>query len=606
MSGRVVLGRYRIVAPLARGGMGIVYLGRLEGAAGFSKPVVIKTVIPDARDTGAAQLFAREARIVSNLEHPSIVGVLDFGEVDGEYIMVLEYVHGFHLGNWWRYVMEARGSMPVAHAVEVMLPVLDALDFAHRMKRADGTPLDIVHRDISPANILLDLQANVKLHDFGIARMADDEFKTQDGTFRGTLSFTAPETLQGIAASPRSDLYACAVVLYQLLAGSNPFRGEQPSETLHRVMSHVPARLRARRSDVPEALDAAIARALAKDPAQRFDSAASFATALRGARAWSEADVANELCAVIYRDFTSADMATFLGVETLQSRDAAWRAAQPPQISTPLGSSRPPRGSLRDQITETGQVQHPDSATVHGLPSATLLELARPNPSRSATEAENESTVVAPEAAAAAAKAAVVAVSSAGADARAASKRGALWAAGAVGLVLALAGAAYPWLRRSTEPPPPRFLLIEKEADAEPAPGAAAPSAALGVAPSNTAAAPSSAPKSASDSSLAVRPTRSGADASGSTLTAAFQKQRGRVEACFRAESNVAATQPQLTIRFQIEASGAVRTAELAPAAVAGSALGACILGVARGTRFPASDAPVSFTIPITARKTGG
>jgi serine/threonine-protein kinase len=501
--------------------------------------------------------------------------------------------------------MEARGRMPVAHAVEVMLPVLDALEFAHRMKRADGTPLDIVHRDISPANILLDLQGNVKLHDFGIARMADDEFKTQDGTFRGTLSFTAPETLQGVAASPRSDLYACAVVLYQLLAGSNPFRGEQPSETLHRVLSHVPARLRPRRSDVPEALDAAIARALAKDPAQRFDSAASFATALRGARDWSEADVASELCAVIYRDFSGAEMAAFLGVETLQSRDAAWRAAQPTRISTPLGSSRPPRGSLRDQTTETGQVQHPDSPTVHGLPSSALLELARASPSRAATGNENESTVVAPEAAAAAAKAAVVAVSAVGTAPQPASKRGALLALGAAGLVLALAGAAYPWLRRSTEPPPPRFLLIEKEADAEPA--AAAPSApAPAAAPSSAAAASTSVFKPSSEGSPPARTTRGSADASGSTITAAFQKQRGRIEACFRAESNAAGAQPQLTIRFQIEASGAVRTAELAPAAVAGSALGACILGVARGTRFPASDAPVSFTIPITARKTGG
>ena len=235
-----MLGRYRIVTPLARGGMGIIYLGRLEGAAGFSKPVVIKTVIPDAKDDKSAQLFAREARIVSNLEHPSIVGVLDFGEADGEYVMVLEYVHGFHLGFWARFVQETRGPMPVELAVEVMLPALDALDFAHRLTRADGTPLDIVHRDVSPSNILIDHLGNVKLHDFGIARMADDEFKTQDGTFRGTLAFTAPETLQGIAASARSDLYACAVVLYQLIAGSNPFRGQQPSETLHRVITHVP------------------------------------------------------------------------------------------------------------------------------------------------------------------------------------------------------------------------------------------------------------------------------------------------------------------------------------------------------------------------------
>src|SRR6185369_930472 len=266
MSGRVVLGRYRIVAPLARGGMGIIYLGRLEGAAGFAKPVVIKTVIPDAKDTRAAQLFVREARILSNLEHPSIVGVLDFGEVDGEYIMVLEYVHGFHLGFWARYVREARGEMPVTQAVEVMLPVLDALEFAHRLARADGTPLDIVHRDVSPANILIDQSGHVKLHDFGIARMADDEFKTQDGTFRGTLSFTAPETLQGIAASARSDLYACGVILYQLLTGSNPFRGEQPSETLHRVVTFVPPRLGTLRKDVPPAIDDAIAKAMEKDP----------------------------------------------------------------------------------------------------------------------------------------------------------------------------------------------------------------------------------------------------------------------------------------------------------------------------------------------------
>jgi serine/threonine-protein kinase len=602
MSGRVVLGRYRVVAPLARGGMGIIYLGRLEGAAGFSKPVVIKTVIPDARDTRAAQLFAREARIVSNLQHPAIVGVLDFGEVEGEYIMVLEYVHGFHLGNWWRYVQEVRSSMRVAHAVEVLLPVLDALDFAHCLKRADGTPLDIVHRDISPANILLDLQGNVKLHDFGIARMADDEFKTQDGTFRGTLSFTAPETLQGIAASPRSDLYACGVVLYQLLAGANPFRGEQPSETLHRVVTHVPPRLRLRRPDVSVALDDVIARAMEKDPALRFDSAASFAAALRAARGWSEAEATADLAAVIHSDFSSAEMAAYLGVETLQSRDAAWRAAQPARGTTPLGSSRPPARTGRDLVTETGGLSDAEaaSATVQGLPSEALLELARAGEARA--RKDSDATVVAPAAAAAAARAAVAEVAP-GSAAAAPRKRGRLLALGLLGALLALGGAAYPLLRRPAEPPPPRFLLIEKQADAEPAPS-----------PSPSAPAPSEAPpsgsapvaKPAGSSNASVKAPRPGGDASGSTLTAAFQKQRGRVEACFRAQPSDAAAQPQVTIRFQIEASGAVRSADLSPASLAGSPLGACILGVARGTRFPAGEAPVSFTIPITARKTAG
>ncbi len=608
MSGRVVLGRYRVVAPLARGGMGIIYLGRLEGAAGFSKPVVIKTVIPDAKDARAAQLFAREARIVSNLEHPSIVGVLDFGEVDGEYIMVLEYVHGFHLGNWWRYVREARGSMPVAHAVEVLLPVLDALDFAHRLKRSDGTPLDIVHRDISPANILLDLQGNVKLHDFGIARMADDEFKTQDGTFRGTLSFTAPETVQGVAASPRSDLYACGVVLYQMIAGANPFRGELPSETLHRVMTHVPPRLRAQRDDVSEALDAVIARAMQKDPALRFDSAGSFADALRAARTWPEPEASAALAAAILRDFSGEEMPTYLGVEALHVRDAAWRALQTPRDRQPLTSSRPPGGTPRQQLTETGELPAPDGslATVQALPSASLLKLARQG--APTAKGENDLTSLIPVAPAAVGTAAAAAPTPAPA-----SRRG-LVAFGFLAGLLALGAAAYPLLRREPAPSAPRFLLIEKETDAEPS---ASPSQSVAAQPLTATPAvtppavtpPAVTPPAVTPSSVGaalVKAPRAGSEVSGSSLTAAFQKQRGRVEACFRDHPSSTSASPQVTIRFQIEASGAVRSAELSPPSIGGSTLGACLLGVARGTHFPASEAPVSFSIPITARKTGG
>lgn len=608
MSGRVVLGRYRIVAPLARGGMGIVYLGRLEGAAGFAKPVVIKTVIPDARDARAAQLFVREARILSNLEHPAVVGVLDFGEVDGEYIMVLEYVHGFHLGLWSRYVREARGNMPPSQAVEVMLPVLEALEFAHRMTKADGTPLDIVHRDVSPANILIDQQGHVKLHDFGIARMADDEFKTQDGTFRGTLSFTAPETLQGIAASPRSDLYACGVILYQLLAGTNPFKGEQPSETLHRVVTHVPPRLSTLRSDIPPAVDAAIAKAMEKDPQLRFESAEAFAAALRAARSWVAQDAQTELAQAIQRDFGSAEMPAMLGVDTLQARDAAWRAAQSTPQRTPLGSSRPPRAS-GDVATETGPAPGVDDlATIQGLPSRALLELARDGANPQGENAiptarpPAEATIAAtpPGLGLAAPAGAIVA----GAPVK--SRNTALVAGAALIGVLGLGGVAFGLLRKEQPPPAPKFLLIEKQADAETS------AAAVSVAPSANAPAPAVAPATSSlpgSPAAASRPRSAdpgsaSASGSGSTLTAAFQKQRGRVEACFR-QSPDAAT-PQLTLRFQVEPSGSVRSVELTPASAASSALGGCILGVARGTRFPAGDAPVAFTIPITARKTGG
>lgn len=588
MSGRVVLGRYRVVAPLARGGMGIIYLGRLEGAAGFAKPVVIKTVIPDSKDDGSAQLFVREARILSNLEHPAIVGVLDFGEANGEYVMVLEYVHGFHLGMWSRYVQEARGSMVVEHAVEVMLPVLDALEFAHRMERGDGTPLGIVHRDISPANILLDHLGNVKLHDFGIARMADDEFKTQDGTFRGTLSFTAPETLQGVPASPRSDLYACGVVLYQLIAGSNPFRGQQPSETLHRVVTHVPPGLSSLRSEVGAALQAAIAKSLEKDPDDRFDSAGSFAAALRAARTWREADAVADLQSVVHDDFMGPDMPQRMALETLQSRDAAWRAAQPTGARSALSSSPPPaRPSSMQQVTQTTRVPNvvdhtePGAATIQALPSAALLQLVRDG------AAAQQQGVVEPQPAQSAPK----------------KKSALLLVGGAAAATLALAGAAYPLWRAKAPAPPPRFLLIEKQVDTEASAAVVAPAApAERIEPASSAipAAVPVAPPIGAD-----KVARSAdAPASGSTITAAFQKQRGRVEACFRAHSSDE-QQPQLTIRFQVEASGVVRSADLQPASLGGTALGGCILGIARGTRFPASDAPLTFSIPITARKSG-
>jgi len=579
-----VLGRYRIVAPLARGGMGIVYLGRIEGAAGFAKPVVVKTVIPDARDVRAAQLFVREARILSNLQHPAIVGVLDFGQVDGEYIMVLEYVHGFHLGLWSRYVREARGTMAVAHAVEVCLPVLEALEFAHRLTKADGTPLGIVHRDVSPANILIDQVGHVKLHDFGIARMADDEFKTSDGTFRGTLSFTAPETLQGIAASPRSDLYACGVILYQLIAGQNPFRGDQPSETLHRVMTHKPPPLSQLRQDVPPAIDAAIARAMAKDPAARFDSAEAFAAALRAGRAWSAQEMQLELSQVIQKDFNNPEMAERLGVETLQSRDAAWRAAQPSQKRMALSSSPPPGADSRELPEPAAMAAQP---TVRPAPAPAVFD---PGPT------------VRPVAD----PASVVDVAERTAAPRPANRSRIAIMALAVTGALAIGGGAFAFFRRAPADTAPKFVLIEKQSDdAETRPASSTNAIPSDVAPQPAASAsPPGSSRPAAAGSTTARVARESGSA-GSSITAAFQRQRGRIEGCFHANGDDAPT-PQLTIRFQVEPSGQVRSAELSPPSVAGSTLGACLVSVARSTRFPSGEAPISFVIPITARRKGG
>ena len=287
--GRMLLGRYRIVRTLARAGWVSSISDGWRERAGFAKPVVVKTVIPQlSADSQLVQMFVREAQIVSNLAHPGIVGVIDFGEVNGAHVMVLEYVHGFHLGQWAKYVGATRGRVSVIHAVHIVTAVLDALQYAHTLTRPDGTPLRIVHRDVSPPNILLDDQGRVRLHDFGVARMANEagEYKTQDGGFRGTLSYAAPETLQGSPASPQSDLYSCGIVLYQLLSGSNPIKGQEPNETLYRVLHHVPPPVRSLRDDVPEAISDAIDRAISKDPSARFESASAFAEALRAGSTW--------------------------------------------------------------------------------------------------------------------------------------------------------------------------------------------------------------------------------------------------------------------------------------------------------------------------------
>ena len=199
MIGQLVLGRYRIVRLLAQGGMGAVYLARVEGAAGFAKPVVVKRILPQLSDSIEDQeRFIREAQILSNIRHPGIVNVIDFGKVEGAYLMVLEYVHGYHLGQWMKYVIRTREKMSWDVSVVVMLQVLAALHYAHTHQRSDGSRATIIHGDISPGNILLDVEGNVRLADFGIARIEAEQTTRKastEGIFRGKLSYAAPELL---------------------------------------------------------------------------------------------------------------------------------------------------------------------------------------------------------------------------------------------------------------------------------------------------------------------------------------------------------------------------------------------------------------------------
>lgn len=334
MLGRAVLGRYRVVRVLAHGGMGVLYLGRTEGAAGFARPVVVKRILPHlVANPRMAGLFVREARILSELQHPGIVNILDFGEEDGAYVMVLEFVRGYDLGLWHRFLRETGGLLTGDVALQVMIRVLEALHYAHTFVRSDGHALEVVHRDVSPGNVLLDTEGHIKLLDFGIARFSDDggEYRTREGEFKGKAAYTSPEIFRGGQASAQSDVFAAGVVLYKILAGFNPFEGENSMETVKRIAEFEPAPISHIRSDLRRELDAVLARALAKEPQNRFASAAEFAESLKWCRRQGEDAAHARLVADIQRDFMG-EMPARLGLEPLSLLDSSWRTANTTEL----------------------------------------------------------------------------------------------------------------------------------------------------------------------------------------------------------------------------------------------------------------------------------
>jgi serine/threonine protein kinase len=585
LEGSLVLGRYRVVKPLARGGMGMVYLGRVEGAAGFAKPVVIKRVLSQMDDGEAARAqFIREARILASLQHANIVGVLDFAQEGDSYLMILEYVHGFHLGHWLKYVKKTREHIKWEHAVYVIIKVLTALHYAHTNLGPDGKPREIIHRDISPGNVLIDLEGNVRLLDFGIAVDKDEvnEHKTQDGVVKGKLPYIAPEMYRSADASVSSDVYAAAVVLYQLLSGVNPFSDKDMSSIVRRVLELTPAPLSSLRSDLPPSLDEVVSRGLAKSPQERYATAQDFSRALHSLLGRSEGEVAADFRAEVRRDFTG-DMPSFLKLEDLATLDAAWRSA--------IGVEDDDRGLLRSSLPpgppetdRTAIVRTPHEP--HSLTRDTVVD----GNTGSAANASPGAKGMSPK---------VVIFSMLGA---------AILAAG-------IAVAAITLTNRPAEAPrEPRFLLVERPGQT-PSP---ATTGALTTSPegakqalSPIAGVPDSgekAPESAEvgpalkapSTSTSAKPSDGGVAA----LNRAFAKRSGALQGCFARNADALQGSPQVTIRFQVGVSGAVESASLQPAALTGTALGGCVLDVARKTVFPPQEKPVAFSIPFQASVT--
>src|SRR5947207_3807596 len=256
MTQTTIDGRYQIISRVASGGMGEVF--RAHDAV-LGREVAIKVLHPHlAGDRGFVDRFRREARAAAILNHPSIVGVYDWGTADDTYFMVMEFVRGTNL----RALLAEHGRLAPAQVVEVALPVLAALDHAH----GHG----IVHRDIKPENILISQDGVVKVADFGLARAYADSYISQaEGTVTGTVQYLAPEQIQGEPADPRTDLYALGVVMFELLTGSPPFTGETSLAIAYKHLSEEIPAPSAFQPAVPMAMDQVVLHSTAKDRADR-------------------------------------------------------------------------------------------------------------------------------------------------------------------------------------------------------------------------------------------------------------------------------------------------------------------------------------------------
>jgi tRNA A-37 threonylcarbamoyl transferase component Bud32 len=319
----LILGRYQVLHPLGHGGMGEVLLARVEGDLGFSRPVVLKVMRAEmAMSDEGMRLFQREAQILSRLQHPAIPNILDFGVENGALIMVLEYVHGYSVADWLNYRYATKETISVDVCLAIARRILDALAYAHHLDNGDATETEIVHRDVSPDNIVLDRKGYAYLLDFGIASVNGHTRarSTDSGVFRGKLGYAAPELLLGEMPTPKCDQYSLAVTLLEMLSLELPFRAGSPAETLRLMAVEMPKPPSAYRSDVPRGLDEIILRALAKNPDERFSSVREFARALARFQRKHDEEVAIELRAVIEKDFD--ELPAVVRVEPLAAREA--------------------------------------------------------------------------------------------------------------------------------------------------------------------------------------------------------------------------------------------------------------------------------------------
>ncbi|WP_420718337.1 protein kinase domain-containing protein [Pyxidicoccus sp. MSG2] len=356
-------GRYELQDPIGRGGMAETWRARLMGAAGVTKSVLIKKVLPEfADDEAFISMFISEARISATLSHGNVAQVFDFGQVDGNYFLAMEFVDGQPLHHILkRAARTGLSALPIPIATLIALEMCRGLHYAHTRTDEKGQPLGIVHRDISPDNVLISYEGQVKIVDFGIAKARlQRNFNTEPGVVKGKYLFFSPEQARGKEVDARTDVWATGVVLFELLCGQRPVSGPQHTVMMRLASGDFPSP-RQLRKDLPAELDEIVMRALAVDLDSRFESSHAFGDALAGflysfAPRFSSMNLAH-LVRELFREDLARDGRELPVPPSFREELARWRSTAP----TP--------STAREQVQETPAPRPTPRTPVPGVPT---------------------------------------------------------------------------------------------------------------------------------------------------------------------------------------------------------------------------------------------
>jgi len=580
------LGRYELLARLATGGMGEIFLARLEGAAGFEKLYVVKRILPHlADDARFRQMLISEAQIAAKMAHANICQVYELGETAGQLYIVMEYLEGVTMLPLLRRSSKQQAHLEFGFVAAVATQTCDALHYAHELKDRDGEMLGLVHRDVTPSNVFLTDSGVAKVLDFGIAKARGASTKTEDGAVKGKYAYMAPEQLRGGAIDRRVDLFALGVVMYEMLALRRLFQRKTDYLTFRAVMEQPIPDIRRYRPDIPDALASVVARALDRDPANRYDSARLLGNAIldaisaAGLRPWTQGDIG---------DFVKANFADEIGKRSQQVKTAVSRtqSGASSRSTMPLIVHEDATNDAGEEDDEFPSVETDvDSAPRFVAPSSVPDPFASSTPPPFSAETTSSAPGLRPiqgQPVATVTTAPVVVVH----------KRSLLWPILAVAMIAVAGGALFlVWkqMQNQQQQPGPAPIIVTQE----PAPHVEPPPP---VEPAGSAGSAVEPPH------VAKRPPPKKFKTVEQGIEYALKTQQGPLNQCLAEHGQ--GVKDQMLAQFSIAASGKATSVQITPASLNAAPVGACIRNVIMATPFPSSDKDTSFTVSLKPKTT--